>query len=662
MWDKIKDFSSEFFVTGDPLILGAQVSIALTLVAIVFTLTYFKKWRWLWTEWLTSVDHKKIGIMYIIASFLMLFRGGVDALLMRVQLAAPELEFLHPDHYNAIFTTHGVIMILFMAMPLMFGLFNIIVPLQIGARDVAFPFLNSLSFWLFFFGAMLFNVSFIIGGSPDAGWLAYPPLSELSGSPGVGQDFYIWGIQISGIGSLATGINFIVTILKMRAPGMKLMKMPMFSWSVLSSCVTIIFAFPILTVTLFLLFLDRYLGAHFFTLDGGGNPMMYLNLIWMWGHPEVYIVVLPAFGIFSEIVATFSKKKLFGYKSMVFALMSISFFSFFTWAHHFFTMGSGANVNAFFAITTMIIAIPTGVKVFNWLFTMYRGRLSFPTPMLWTIAFIPCFVVGGMTGVMLSVAPADFQFHNSYFLVAHFHQVLIGGVVFGFFAGLYYWWPKVFGFRLHEGLGKWAFWFWNIGFYVCFMPQYALGFMGMTRRFNEYNFDMGWQPLNVVSTVGAFLMGIAFIFQVWQIAHSIKFLKRETSGDAWGGRTLEWSIPSPAPLYNFARIPVVTSQDDFWEKKQRALRGEKDAPEVIAAEQAPLEPIHMPRNSGIPFIMSLCWFVAGFGFVWDWKWMIFTGMAGVIACMLARSFTYNTDYYIPVDEVRRTEAAARGAH
>ncbi|WP_214626645.1 cbb3-type cytochrome c oxidase subunit I [Paenibacillus agaridevorans] len=662
MWDKIKEFSSEFFVTGDPLILGAQVSIALTLVAIIFTLTYFKKWRWLWTEWLTSVDHKKIGIMYIIASILMLFRGGVDALLMRVQLAAPELEFLNAEHYNAIFTTHGVIMILFMAMPLMFGLFNIVVPLQIGARDVAFPFLNSLSFWMFFFGAMLFNVSFIIGGSPDAGWLAYPPLSELSGSPGVGQDFYIWGIQISGIGSLATGINFVVTILKMRAPGMKLMKMPMFSWSVLSSCVTIMLAFPILTVTLFLLFLDRYLGAHFFTLDGGGNPMMYLNLIWMWGHPEVYIVVLPAFGIFSEIVATFAKKKLFGYKSMVFALMSISFFSFFTWAHHFFTMGSGANVNAFFAVTTMIIAIPTGVKVFNWLFTMYRGKLSFPTPMLWTVAFIPCFVIGGMTGVMLSVAPADFQFHNSYFLIAHFHQVLIGGVVFGYFAGLYYWWPKMFGFKLHEGLGKWAFWFWNIGFYVCFMPQYALGFMGMTRRFNEYNFDMGWQPLNVVSTVGAFLMGIAFLFQVWQIAHSIKFLKKETTGDSWNGRTLEWSIPSPAPHYNFARIPVVTSQDDFWEKKQRKLRGEKDAPEVIAAEQAPLEPIHMPKNSGIPFIMSLSWFVAGFGFVWDWKWMIFVGMGGVIACMLARSFTYDTDYYIPVDEVQRTEAAARGAH
>src|SRR5690606_38624216 len=424
------------------------------------------------------------------------------------------------------------------------------------------------------------------------------------------------------------------------------------------------FAFPILTVTLFLLFLDRYVGAHFFTVDAGGNPMMYLNLIWMWGHPEVYIVVLPAFGSFSEVVAIFSKKKIFGYKSMVFALMSISFFSFFTWAHHFFTMGSGANVNAFFAVTTMIIAIPTGVKVFNWLFTMYRGKLSFPTPMMWTIAFIPCFVVGGMTGVMLSVAPADFQFHNSYFLIAHFHQVLIGGVVFGYFAGLYYWWPKMFGFKLHEGLGKWAFWFWNIGFYVCFMPQYALGLMGMTRRFNEYNFDMGWQPLNVVSTIGAFLMGIAFIFQVWQIAHSIRFMKKENTGDNWGqGRTLEWSIPSPAPFYNFARTPKVVAQDDWWEKQQRRERGEADPAEVIAADNAPLEPIHMPKNSGIPIIMSGFWFIAGFGFVWDWTWMVVLGLVGVAVSMLARSFNYNDDYYVQVDEIERIEAAAaRGAN
>ncbi|WP_028548189.1 cbb3-type cytochrome c oxidase subunit I [Paenibacillus sp. UNC451MF] len=655
MLDTIKDFASWFFVTGDPMILGAQVSIALAMVAIVFVLTYFKKWTWLWREWLTTVDHKRIGIMYILCSILMLFRGGVDALLMRLQLAMPDMKFLEPEHYNQIFTTHGVIMILFMAMPLMFGLFNIVVPLQLGARDVAYPFLNSLSFWMFFWGAMLFNVSFVIGGSPDAGWLAYPPLSELSHSPGVGQNFYIWGIQISGIGSLATGINFIVTILKMRAPGMKLMQMPMFTWSVFSSCIMIIFAFPILTITLALLFLDRYLGAHFFTLDGGGNPMMYINLIWMWGHPEVYIVVVPAFGIFSEIVATFSKKKLFGYKSMVFAMIIISVLSFFTWVHHFFTMGSGADVNVFFAITTMAIAIPTGVKIFNWLFTMFRGRVSYPTPMLWTVAFIPCFVIGGMTGVLLSVAPADFQFHNSYFLIAHFHQVLIGGVVFGYFAGLYYWWPKMFGFKLNEHLGKWAFWFWNIGFYVCFMPQYFLGLDGMTRRTTVYDFDMGWGPLNMISTVGGFLMGIAFIFQVWQIAYSIKHHERDVTGDPWNGRTLEWSIPSPAPMYNFAVEPHVHEVDDWWEQKQKRAQGIKPEP------TPPLEPIHMPKNSAIPFIKSTLWFFAGFGFVWGWLWLAIPATIGILICMLARSFSYDTDYYIPVDEIKQTEAALRGA-
>ncbi|MBB6733072.1 cbb3-type cytochrome c oxidase subunit I [Cohnella zeiphila] len=653
MLDRIKDFASGFFVTGDPLIYGADVAIVLTMIAVVAVLSYFKKWGWLWKEWLTSVDHKKIGIMYIIAALLMLFRGGVDALLMRTQLVMPDNDFLKPEHYNEIFTTHGVIMILFMAMPLMFGLFNIAVPLQIGARDVAFPFLNSLSFWLFFMGAMLFNLSFVIGGSPNGGWLAYPPLTEKMFSPGVGQDFYIWGIQISGIGSLMTGINFIITILKMRAPGMKLMKMPMFSWSVLASSLTIILAFPILTVTLALLFLDRFLGAHFFSLDAGGNPMMYINLIWMWGHPEVYIVVLPAFGIFSEVVSTFSKKKLFGYKSMVFALMSISVVSFFTWAHHFFTMGSGADVNAFFAVSTMIIAIPTGVKIFNWLLTMYKGKISFKLPMLWTMAFIPCFVIGGMTGVLLSVAPADFQFHNSYFLIAHFHQVLIGGVAFGYFAGLYYWWPKMFGFTLNEKLGKWAFWLWNIGFYVCFMPQYLLGLMGMTRRYSTYGWDTGWFGLNLVSTIGGFLMGIGFLFQVWQILHSIRFMQKDKTGDPWDGRTLEWSIPSPAPMYNFATEPRVGEVDDWWEEKQRLAAGQAPQPKPA------LEPIHMPKNSGIPIIKAACWFVAGFGFVFDWLWLAIPGLVGVAVCMLAHSFNYDTDYYIPVDEIKRTEAAAR---
>ncbi|MCM3268827.1 cbb3-type cytochrome c oxidase subunit I [Paenibacillus elgii] len=654
MWEKVKSFASEFFVTGDPMIYGADVAIVITIIGVVFGLTYLKRWGWLWREWLTTVDHKKIGIMYMFAAFLMLFRGGVDALLMRAQLAMPELSFLAPDHYNQIFTTHGVIMILFMAMPFMFGLFNVMVPLQIGARDVAYPFLNALSFWLFFAGAMLFNLSFVIGGSPDSGWLAYPPYSERMFNPGVGQDFYIWGIQISGIGSLMTGINFIVTILKMRAPGMKLMKMPMFPWSVLSSCIAIIFSFPILTATLALLFLDRYLGAHFFTLDGGGNPMMYINLIWMWGHPEVYILILPAFGIFSEIVSTFAKKKLFGYKSMVYAMMIISILSFLVWAHHFFTMGSGADVNAFFALTTMLIAIPTGAKVFNWLFTMFRGKITFETPMLWTIGFIVCFIIGGLTGVLLSVAPADFQFHNSYFLISHFHNTIIGGVVFGYFAGLYYWWPKLFGFKLNERIGKWAFWFWNIGFYVCFMPQYVLGLMGMTRRLVTYGWDKGWWELNLVSTVGAALMGIAFLFQLWQIVYSIKHFQKDETGDPWNGRTLEWSIPSPAPHYNFATLPQVSSQDEWWEEKQRRARGQ------LAPVRPKLEPIHMPKNSGIPFVMSMFWFAAGFGFVFDWLWLTVSGLVGIAVCMLVHSFNYKTDYYIPVEEIKRTEAARRG--
>ncbi|WP_028401748.1 cytochrome aa3 quinol oxidase subunit I [Ectobacillus panaciterrae] len=651
MLDKLKDFASHFFVTGDPMIYGADVSIVLVTLGILFVLTYFKKWGWLWREWLTTVDHKKIGIMYLISSLLMLFRGGVDALLMRLQLAFPNVHFLESQHYNEIFTTHGTIMILFMAMPFMFALFNIVVPLQLGARDVAYPFLNAVSFWLFFFGAMLFNLSFVIGGSPDAGWLSYPPLSELSGSPGPGQNFYIWGIQISGIGSLATGINFIVTILKMRAPGMKLMKMPLFSWSVLASCITIIFAFPVLTVSLALLFVDRFFGAHFFTATGGGNPMMYVNLIWMWGHPEVYIVVLPAFGIYSEIVSTFSKKKIFGYKSMVFSMMIISVLSYFTWVHHFFTMGAGADVNTFFAITTMAIGIPTGVKVFNWLFTMFRGRIRMTQPMLWTLAFVPCFLVGGATGVMLAVAPADYQYHNSYFLIAHFHQVLIGGVVFGYLAGLYYWWPKMFGFKLNDRLGKWAFWTWNIGFYVCFMPQYALGFMGMTRRVYTYGWDMGWAPFNLVSTIGAFLMGIGFLFQVWQILYSIKHGERDLTGDPWDARTLEWSIPSPAPLYNFAVVPHVNDRDPWWVMKEEMKKpGAKK-------QSHSLEPIHMPKNSGIPFLMAVCWFVAGFGLTFNWVPMGLIGLTGVGICLLARSFQYKKDYYIPIDEVKRTEAS-----
>jgi cytochrome aa3-600 menaquinol oxidase subunit 1 len=650
MLDKVKDFASHFFVTGEPMIYAADVAIVLVSLAIIFVLTYFKKWGWLWREWLTTVDHKRIGIMYLIAALLMLFRGGVDGLLMRTQLALPNLHFLGAEHYDEIFTTHGTIMILFMAMPFIFAMFNIVVPLQIGARDVAFPYLNAISFWLFFFGALLLNISFVIGGSPNAGWVSYPPLAELGFNPGPGENFYLLSILISGIGSVATGINFLVTILKMRAPGMTLMRMPMFTWSVLATSIIIIFAFPALTVALALLFIDRLVGAHFFTMTQGGDPMQFVNLFWIWGHPEVYIVVLPAFGVFSEVVATFSRKRLFGYSAMVASLLSIAIVSYLVWVHHFFTMGAGPGVNTFFAIASMVIGIPTGVKVFNWLFTMYRGRIRMTVPMMWAIAFIPCFAIGGATGVMLAVAPADYQYHNSYFLIAHFHQTLIGGVVFGMLAGMYYWWPKMFGFKLDERIGRWAFWFFNIGFYVCFMPQYALGFMGMTRRMYTYPAGLGWTPLNFISTVGAYLMGIGFILLVWDIVYSIRHGERDLTGDPWDGRTLEWSLPSPAPHYNFARIPVVTGRDAWWIMKYHMKPEERP-------DLGPIQPIHMPKNSGRPFIMGVAFFVSGFGFVFNWFVPAIAGLVVVVLCLILRSFEYDAEYYIPVHEIEETEAA-----
>jgi cytochrome aa3-600 menaquinol oxidase subunit 1 len=642
---------TSFFVTGDPMIYASDVLIVLTVIGIVFVLTYYKKWGWLWREWLTTVDHKKIGIMYLIAALLMLFRGGTDAVLMRTQLALPNMHFLEAEHYDQIFTTHGTIMILFMAMPLVFAMMNIAVPLQIGARDVAFPYLNAISFWLFFFGALLLNLSFVIGGSPDGGWTSYPPLVENPTDPGPGENFYLLALQISGIGSMATGINFLVTILKMRAPGMTLMRMPLFCWSILATSILIIFSFPALTIALALVLIDRLFDAHFFTMLQGGNPMMYINLFWVWGHPEVYIVVLPAFGIFSEVIATFSRKRTFGYSSMVASMLAIAVISYLVWLHHFFTMGAGPGVNTFFAISTMCVGIPTGVKVFNWLFTMYQGRIRMTVPMLWSIGFIPTFAIGGATGVMLAVAPADYQYHNSYFLIAHFHQTLIGGVVYGMFAGLYYWWPKMFGFILNERIGRWAFWFFNIGFYVCFLPQYQLGFMGMTRRIYVYPAGMGWTALNLISTIGAYLMAVGFVLIVVDILYSIRYGERDVTGDPWDGRTLEWSLPSPAPHYNFARIPTVTARDAWWVMKGERKRGE------VKRELEPLEPIHMPNNSGRPFILSVLFFLGGFGLVFEWYWLAIPSGIGVMVCLLLRSLEYNTDHYIPVSEIKRTEAA-----
>ncbi|MFT8392046.1 MAG: cytochrome aa3 quinol oxidase subunit I [Sporolactobacillus sp.] len=640
-----------FFVTGDPMIYGADASIALVSIGIVAVVTYLKKWKWLWREWLTSVDHKKIGIMYVIAALLMMFRGGVDALMMRTQLALPNMHFLDAEHYNQVFTTHGTIMIIFVAMPFIFGLMNIAVPLQIGARDVAFPFLNALSFWLFFFGAMLFNISFVIGGSPDAGWSSYAPYAELSMNPGVGQNYYLIGVQIAGIGSLASGINFLVTILKMRAPGMTLFKMPMFTWSILITSVIIIFAFPAFTVALALMSIDRLFGAHFFTIASGGSPMLWANLFWFWGHPEVYIVLLPVFGIFSEVIATFSHKTLFGYAVMVWSMVAISIIGFVTWLHHFFTMGNTAPVNAFFSISTALIAIPTGVKIFNWLFTMNKGRIRFTTAMLWALAFIPNFTIGGVTGVMLAMAPADYQYHNSYFLVAHFHSALIAGPVFGIFCGLYYWWPKVFGFMLNEKQGKLAFWVFMISFNVCFMPMYIVGLMGMTRRMYTYPAGLGWTPFNFIETIGAFGMGAGFLIVGYNIIWSALKGKRDTTGDPWNGRTLEWSIPSPAPEYNFATIPTVSARDQFAVAKMQGN-------EEIQSKKPAFQPIHMPNNSGIPIIMSLFMFIAGFGLVWEWYWMVIPGAVGIVVCMMTRSFQYNDHHIISIEEIERTERAA----
>ena len=644
-------------VSQQLIILGMFIGISVGGVALVGGITYFKKWGYLWSEWFTTIDHKKIGSMYVIVALVMMVRGFVDAAMMRTQQALASGDstgYLIPEHFDQIFTAHGVIMIFFVAMPLIFALMNWIIPLQIGARDVAFPYMNSLSFWLFVVGAMLINISLLVGDFAHAGWLAYPPFSEITYSPTVGTDYYIWGLQISGIGTLMTGINFFVTIIKMRCKGMTLMKMPVFTWASLCSVILVIAAFPVLTVTLGLLTLDRYFGTHFFTVSGGGDQMMYVNLIWIWGHPEVYILVLPMFGVYSEVVATFSKKPLFGYTTMVWATIAITVLSFAVWLHHFFTMGASANVNAFFGIMTMIIAIPTGVKIFNWLFTMFRGRIAFTTPMLWLIGFMIVFSVGGMTGVLLSVPGVDFQMHNSVFLIAHFHNVIIGGVVFGAFAGLTYWFPKIYGFTLNERLGKYAFWCWFVGFFVAFMPLYVLGMMGMTRRLYHYDASTGYQTLLVVAWFGAMIIALGIFFQVLQLVVSIRDRDQNRVGaDVWGsGRTLEWAIPSPVPFYNFSHEPEVSDRDDFWSQKEKGL-GFDGKP--VDAERA-YEDIHMPKNTSAGVIIGLFSFVFGFAMVWHIWWLAIVGVIGMIGTVLRRSFDYGIDYYVKAKEVKAIES------
>jgi len=638
-------------LNNGPIVLGGDISMLLAGVAVVAALTYTKRWKWLWKEWLTSLDPKKIGVMYVAVAIVMLLRGLVDAGMMRAQQAVSvgsSHGFLTADHFQQVFSAHGTIMIFFVAMGLMFGLINLVMPLQIGARDVAFPFMNSVSFWLFASGMLLINLSLVVGQFSAAGWLAYPPLSEIAYSPGVGVDYWIWALQIAGVGSLLSGINFIVTILRMRAPGMNLMKMPLFTWSVLCSMVLVIFAFPILTATLAMLSLDRTLGMHFFTAGGGGNAMMYVNLIWAWGHPEVYILVLPAVGVYSEVVSTFSRKRLFGYASMVWALIAITFLSYVVWLHHFFTMGAGGDVNAFFGIMTMVIAIPTGVKIFNWLFTMYRGRIKFATPMLWFMGFVVTFTIGGMAGVMMAVPAIDFQVHNSLFLVAHFHTMIIGGVVFGFFAGLTYWFPKIFGFTLNERLGRYAFWCWFIGFLLAFVPLYILGLMGATRRMDHYDASLGWQGLFIVAAIGVAVIFLGVGFQLLQLAVSIKrrHENRDLTGDPWNGRTLEWSIGSPPPFYNFAVTPQVHERDAFWAMKQAKA----------SIPQTEYEDIHLPKNTAMGIFIAASAFAAGFAIIWHIWWLAALGLIGIVTLIIVRSTAEHPEYTISAEKVAQMEA------
>lgn len=624
--------------------------IAIMCVAIALYLTKRKRWNWLWKEWLTSTDPKKIGTMYMIFAALMFVRGFIDAAMIWLQqsIAADAAGFLNADHFQQIFTAHGDIMVFFVTMGFFFGLMNWIVPLQIGARDLAFPFMNSLGFWLTVAGGILINLFFMIGGDfANTGWLAIAPLSELEFNPGVGVDYLIWSLQLSGLGSLLAGINFLVTIIKKRAPGMTLMKTPLFVWASLCAMILIISAFPVLTATTLLLWLDRCLDMHFFTVGFGGNQMMYFNLIWMWGHPEVYILVIPAFGMFSEIVSTFSQKKVAGYTSMVYALVAITLLSYLVWLHHFFTMGAGADVNSFFGIVTMLIAIPSGVQVFNWILTMFKGKVTFTSPMCWFMGFICVFMVGGMAGVLMASPPADFQVHNSLFLIAHFHSMIIGIALFGIFAGTTYWFPKIFGFKLSDRLGKRAFWCWLVGFFVAFIPLYLLGFMGATRRLDHYASSTGWQPLFISAMIGLAIILCGVVTQVYQIVLSIKQRKQrlDTTGDPWNGRTLEWATSSPPPFYNFPVIPIVSSREEFWEMKKRGLEVQKR-----------YEDIELPKNTGMGIYISIFAFLLGFAIVWHIFWLACLGFLGVIACVVIRSFDEHTEYILTAAEVEHMES------
>lgn len=600
----------------------------------------------LW-DYLTTVDHKKIAHLYLAGGGFFFILGGLEALVIRIQLIRPENDFVTAGFYSEMITMHGTTMIFLAGMPILVGLMNAAMPLQIGARDVAFPFLNALSFWLFLFGGLMLNVSFIFGGAPDSGWTSYASLALQS--PGHGVDYYILGLQIAGAGTLMGGINFIATLVTMRAPGMTYMRMPLFSWATFITSVLILFAFPPLTINLFLLMFDRMFDTAFFNVALGGNTIIYQHLFWIFGHPEVYILILPLFGLFSDIFSTFSRKRLFGYTAMVFATMLIAFLGFMVWAHHMFTVGLGPVANSIFAVGTMAIAVPTGIKIFNWLLTMWGGQVTINTAMLWSLGFIPTFTIGGMTGVMLGSAVADFQFHDTYFVVAHFHYVIVGGTIFGIFAGLTYWWPKMFGRVLNETFGKLAFWFFFIGFHMTFFIQHFLGLWGMPRRYWVFleNQGTGIEIGNLISTIGAFLMAIGSLIFIFNIFYS-KAKSGPAPADPWDGRTLEWSISSPPPYYNFEQLPLVRGLDPLWIEK---TEGNGQIP-----PGEPLDDVHMPNGSFIPFLMGLGFFVSGFGFIYQtshnlWYIALYGGLAFSIGCMVVRSLKDDHGYYIPKEEL-----------
>ncbi|MFD0986340.1 cbb3-type cytochrome c oxidase subunit I [Methyloligella solikamskensis] len=627
---------------------GAGVTVlgGLSVVALV---TYLGAWKTLFGEWLTSLDHKKIGIMYVVVALVMLMRGFIDAAMMRSQqaIAFNSDGYLPPSHFDQIFSSHGTIMIFFMAMPFLSGLINFVMPQQIGSRDVAFPFMNAVSLWLTAAGAGLVLISLVIGKFSTAGWTGYPPYSGSEYTPGVGVDYWLWAVLVSGVGSTMSGINFLVTILKRRAPGMTMFRLPLFTWTVFVAAVLMIFAFPALTVACVMLALDRTLDFHFFTNGDGGNMMNYINLFWLWGHPEVYILILPAFGVFSEVVAVFSQKRLFGYISLVLATMAIGILSFTVWLHHFFTMGSSETVNSFFGIMTTIIAVPTGVKVFDWLLTMFRGRLIFKPPMLYTLGFLVTFVIGGLSGVLLAMPPVDYLMHNTTFLIAHFHNMIIPGVLFGYLAGYMFWFPKAFGFKLNEWWGAASFWCWIIGFYLAFMPLYVLGLMGMPRRMEHYDIA-SWQPHLIVAAIGAFIIFLGIVCLGVQLWVSVRDRRSalDLTGDPWNARSLEWQTSSPPAPYNFAVLPKVQAIDAFWDMKERGVAYEKPAS---------YKPITMPKNTLIPLMIGGTAFVFGFAMVWWIWWLAIASFAFIGALIIVRSFDDDPDFTMPASTVQAIE-------